>query len=574
MFTKILIANRGEIAVRVIRACRDLGVSPVAVYSEVDRAALHVRLADEAYGCGPPRATESYLRIDRLLAIAERAGVDAIHPGYGFLSENGDFADACAEHGIAFIGPSAAVLRSMGDKVTSREIMQAAGVPVVPGSTKTLTDAEAAAFADEIGLPVMVKASGGGGGRGLRVVERKQDLAGAIERARSEAAAAFGTDAIYIEKLLLRPRHIEVQILADSHGNTVHLCERECSIQRRHQKLLEEAPAVGVSAALRAALGGAALTAARAVGYQGAGTVEFLVDRDDAFYFLEMNTRVQVEHPVTEAITSIDIVKEMIRVAAGEPLGITQDQVAIHGHAIEARIYAEDPDRGFLPSPGSITAFRPPDGIGIRVDSGVSAGDAVTPHYDALLAKLIAWGTSREEAIDRLERALGEFAIGGIKTSIPFHQRVVRNAAFRAGAYDTGFVESERLGGAGASPAGSTGADEALRLALALTAIAGADASGSVPNAGAAAEHRCSIKQKGQADAVTVAVSRKSDAYRVVIDGDEVTLDAVAGIGGNWSLIENGRQYEVLITEKRPGRYEVRLGAHFHVLERASANSS
>jgi acetyl-CoA carboxylase biotin carboxylase subunit len=471
VFEKILIANRGEIAVRVIRACHELGVKTVAIYSDVDRDALHVRFADEAYPCGPPPARESYLVMDHILEIAERSGAQAIHPGYGFLAENGDFADRCQERGVVFIGPSGDVMRSMGDKVTSRQIMSKAGVPIVPGTTERLSDQEIADWVAETGPPAMVKASAGGGGKGMRLVRSVDEVAQAVARARGEAKASFGDDGLYVEKFVEQPRHIEIQVLADSHGDVIHLFERECSIQRRHQKVLEEAPGNGISDELRGQMGAAAVAAAKAIGYSGAGTCEFLVDRNDDFYFLEMNTRVQVEHAITEAITGVDIVKAMIRVAAGEPLGIAQDDVAINGHAIEARIYAEDPDQKFAPSPGEILVYRPADGLGIRVDSGVYQGATVTVHYDPMVAKLIAWGQDRSEAIDRLKRALTEFVVKGIKTSIPFHQKVVRHPVFLKGKYDTGFIDEHMDGGRG----GVTDDDEteeARRVAFMLAAIA------------------------------------------------------------------------------------------------------
>jgi acetyl-CoA carboxylase biotin carboxylase subunit len=471
MFEKILIANRGEIAVRVMRACREMGIRTVAIYSDVDRDALHVRMADEAYPCGPPAARESYLVKERVIEIAKRAGADAIHPGYGFLAENGDFADLCAASGIAFVGPSGSVMRSMGDKVRARQTMQKAGVPIVPGTTKRLSDDEAIEFAVKIGFPVMVKASAGGGGKGMRLVSHASEMEKALQRARGEARASFGDDSLYVEKFVEQPRHIEIQILADRHGNTIHLFERECSVQRRHQKVIEEAPGNGITPELRERMGQAAVAAARAVGYVGAGTCEFLVDKNLDFYFLEMNTRVQVEHAITEAITGVDIVKAMIRAAAGEPLGIAQQDLRIHGHAIEARIYAEDPEQSFAPSPGQIIVYRPPDGIGVRVDSGVQQGATVTVFYDPMVAKLIAWGADRGEAIDRLRRALSEFVVKGIKTSIPFHQRVLRHPVFLAGHYDTGFIAEHMAGGKG-GPEQPGEAEEARRVALMLAAIA------------------------------------------------------------------------------------------------------
>jgi len=442
VFKKILIANRGEIAVRVIRACRELDIEPIAIYSEADSEALHVRLADSAYPCGAAPARDSYLVADRVVEIAQRAGADAIHPGYGFLSENAAFADRCEAAGIRFIGPTGAVIRAMGDKITARQKMASAGVAVVPGASEPISDAEAAQCAERIGYPVLVKASAGGGGKGMRRVDAPADLSQALERVRGEATSAFGDDTLYLEKFVENPRHIEIQFLADSHGNALHQGERECSIQRRHQKLIEEAPANRISPELRAELGSAAVTAAKAVEYRGAGTCEFLVNGAGEFYFLEMNTRIQVEHAITEAVTGIDLVVAMIRIAAGEPLPFAQDDLEFRGHAIEARIYAENPDRNFIPSPGLITSFRPPEGPGLRVDSGVEEGTKVTVHYDPLIAKLIAWGSDREEAIARLDGALAEFDIQGIKTSISFHREALRQPEFVSGCYTTDFVET------------------------------------------------------------------------------------------------------------------------------------
>jgi len=469
MFEKVLIANRGEIAVRVIRSCRELGVKTVAVYSDVDRDALHVRFADEAYHVGAPPAAESYLRIDRILEVAKESGADAIHPGYGFLAENGEFADRCAEEGIVFIGPTGDVMRKMGDKVTARQTMEKAAVPIVPGTTERMTDEQVEAWVADTGPPVMIKASAGGGGKGMRLVRKQSEVAGAVARARSEAKASFGDDSLYVEKFVEEPRHIEIQVLADSHGNAVHLFERECSIQRRHQKVIEEAPGNRISEELRARMGAAAVAAAKAVDYVGAGTCEFLVDADDEFYFLEMNTRVQVEHAITEAITGVDIVKTMIKVAAGEPLPFSQDELEISGHAFEARIYAEDPDKNFAPSPGEILVYRPPDGIGVRVDGGVYQGATVTVNYDPMVAKLVVWGRDRAESLDRLRRALEEFVVKGIKTSIPFHLRVLQHEKFIEGKYDTGFIDQYMDGGKG-GPTVDPG--EARRVAHMLAAIA------------------------------------------------------------------------------------------------------
>jgi len=469
MFKKVLIANRGEIAVRVIRSCRELGVKTVAVYSDVDRDALHVRFADEAYHVGAPPAAESYLRIDRILEVAKESGADAIHPGYGFLAENGEFADRCAKDGIVFIGPTGDVMRQMGDKVTARQTMQKAAVPIVPGTTERMTDEQIEAWVAEIGPPVMIKASAGGGGKGMRLVRAQSEVASAVARARSESKASFGDDSLYVEKFVEEPRHIEIQVLADSHGNAVHLFERECSIQRRHQKVIEEAPGNRISEELRARMGAAAVAAAKAVDYVGAGTCEFLVDAQDEFFFLEMNTRVQVEHAITEAVTGVDIVKTMIKVAAGEPLPFQQDELAITGHAFEARIYAEDPDKNFVPSPGEILVYRPPDGIGVRVDGGVYQGATVTVNYDPMVAKLVVWGRDREESLDRLRRALEEFVVKGIKTSIPFHLRVLQHEKFIEGKYDTGFIDQYMDGGKG-GPVVDPG--ESRRVAHMLAAIA------------------------------------------------------------------------------------------------------
>jgi acetyl-CoA carboxylase biotin carboxylase subunit len=468
LFDKVLIANRGEIAVRVIRACRELGIRSVAVYSDVDRNALHVRYADEAYHCGPAAARESYLRGDKLLEIAKACGAQAIHPGYGFLSENAEFAQSCADAGIVFIGPKPDTIEGMGDKIVARQRMTEAGVPIVPGTTEKLSDAEAIAFAREVGLPVMVKATAGGGGKGMRLVRREDELEPSIKRARSEARASFGDDAIYVEKFVDEPRHIEIQILGDRHGNAIHLFERECSIQRRHQKVIEEAPANRLPASVRKEMGAAAVAAAKAVGYEGAGTVEFLVDAKNNFYFLEMNTRVQVEHPVTEMVTNVDIVKTGIRIAAGNEIGIRQEEIGINGWAIECRIYAEDPDNNFRPSPGELLVYRPPGGPGVRNDSGVFPGATVTVYYDPMVSKLICWGRDRNEAVGRMRRALREFVIKGIKTSIPFHRVVMEHPRFLEGHYDTSFIDTEILPGETSIPADP----EERRIAVMLAAIA------------------------------------------------------------------------------------------------------
>ncbi|MCL6647842.1 MAG: acetyl-CoA carboxylase biotin carboxylase subunit [Chloroflexi bacterium] len=440
MFRKVLIANRGEIAVRIIRACHDLGIAAVAVYSEPDADALHVRLADEAYPIGPAPARESYLRIEKLIEVAKRAGADALHPGYGFLAENEALPAACAEAGITFIGPSAEAIAAMGEKTAARRRMHAAGVPIVPGTLEGVRPEDAPGLAERIGYPVILKAAAGGGGKGVRIVERPEDLPAALRSASSEALSAFGDGSIYLEKYIAPARHIEIQILADQHGTTVSLGERECSIQRRLQKLIEESPSVVVDAPLRQRMGEAAIAAARAVGYVNAGTIEFLVDADRNFYFMEMNTRLQVEHPVTELVMGVDLVVEQIRVAAGLPLSFRQEDLQPRGHALECRISAEDPFNQFLPATGRISALREPLGPGVRVDSSLYPGLEVTVNYDPLLSKLIVWGATREQAIQRMRRALREYLIVGVATSIPFHQAVMASEEFARGQFDTGFV--------------------------------------------------------------------------------------------------------------------------------------
>ncbi len=442
MFKKILIANRGEIAVRVIRACHEMGIAAVAVYSDVDRASLHVRKADEAYPIGAPAAGESYLNIAKILDVAHRSGAEAIHPGYGFLSENAKFARACADAGVKFIGPTAAAMETMGSKTRARQAMERAGVPFVPGTSRGLESLEQAEqVAARIGYPIMLKAAAGGGGKGMRLVQAPQDLKSALEGARSEAERSFGDGEVYIEKAIVNPRHIEMQILADEHGNTVYLGERECSLQRRHQKVVEEAPSPIVDPDMRRRMGEVAVRVARAAAYTNAGTVEFLVDQQKSFYFLEMNTRLQVEHPVTELITGLDLVHLQIRIANGERLPFTQDDIKIRGHAIECRIYAEDPDNNYFPSPGRITLLLAPSGPGIRRDSGMYEGWTVPMDYDPLLAKLIGYGTDREQAIGRLTRALSEYFVGGIKTNISLFRRILRHPDFRAAKLDTGFLD-------------------------------------------------------------------------------------------------------------------------------------
>jgi acetyl-CoA carboxylase biotin carboxylase subunit len=443
MFNKILIANRGEIALRVIRACKELDIQTVAVYSEADRESLHVRFADDDVCIGPPPARDSYLKIPRLIAAAEITGADAIHPGYGFLAENAEFAETCAASNIAFIGPTAEQIRVMGDKAAARKAMAEVGVPVVPGTPGPVEDSdEALEFARGIGFPVIIKAAAGGGGKGMRVANDPDDFARAFQLARSEALSAFGSGDVYVEKYLARPRHVEFQIFGDKYGNVIHLGERDCSVQRRHQKLVEEAPSPAVTPELRQAMGDAAIRGAAAINYVGAGTIEMLLDEDGSFYFMEMNTRIQVEHPVTEMLTGVDLVKEQIRVASGEPLSITA-LPPLRGHVIEVRVNAEDPERNFQPSPGRIDVFHPPGGPGVRVDSHIYAGYTVPPYYDSLLGKLICQGRDRPEAIKRMQIALESFVLEGVTTTIPFLGRLMQNPRFQAGEVDTKFLERE-----------------------------------------------------------------------------------------------------------------------------------
>jgi acetyl-CoA carboxylase biotin carboxylase subunit len=440
LFKKVLIANRGEIALRIVRACHELGVQTVAVYSDVDRESLHVRFADEDVCIGPAPAKDSYLNIPRIISAAEITGAEAIHPGYGFLAENAEFSEICARSGLTFIGPTPEQIRAMGDKATARKMMMAAGVPTVPGSADIIDDPdEAARMADEIGYPIMIKASAGGGGKGMRIAEDPDAFARAFTTARTEAQAAFGKAGVYLERCFIRPRHIEIQVFGDRHGRVMHFGERECSIQRRHQKLVEEAPSPAVTPELRAEMGDAAVAAAKAIDYVGAGTVEFLFGQDRSFYFMEMNTRIQVEHPVTEVTTGFDLLKEQIRVAAGEPL-TAPDGVPHRVHAIEFRVNAEDPEHDFRPSPGVITTFHPPGGPGVRLDTHVYAGYTVPRHYDSLLAKLIVSGNTRDEAIVRARHVLDQFIIEGIPTTLPFLRRIVDDEAFVRGEVDTGFV--------------------------------------------------------------------------------------------------------------------------------------
>lgn len=445
-FHKVLIANRGEIAVRIIRACRELGIYTVAVYSEADRDALHVKLADEAYCIGPHLSKESYLNITNIMSVATLTETDAIHPGYGFLSENADFAEICEKCNITFIGPSPDAIQRMGDKSVAKQTMKEANVPIIPGSDGLIEDLdEAVELCREIGFPVLIKATAGGGGKGIRIAEDEESLVHQITAAKQEAEKAFGNAGVYIEKYLTGMKHVEVQIIADKHGNVVHLGERDCSVQRRRQKLIEEAPCPVLTDEVRTRMGEAAVRAAQAVCYSGAGTLEFLLGPDGNFYFMEMNTRIQVEHPVTELITGVDIVKEMILVAEGAPLSFTQEDIVIDGWSIECRVNAEDPNRNFMPSPGTISFYLPPGGLGVRVDSSAYPGYVITPHYDSMIAKLIVWGKTREEAIARMRRALLEFQVEGVQTTIPFHLKLLNHSQFIKGVCDIKFLEEHDI---------------------------------------------------------------------------------------------------------------------------------
>ncbi|WP_273853040.1 acetyl-CoA carboxylase biotin carboxylase subunit [Guptibacillus spartinae] len=443
---KVLIANRGEIAVRIIRACHELDLTAVAVYSEADRDALHVQLADESYCIGPTSSSDSYLNVGNIMTIATNSGVDAIHPGYGFLAENADFAEMCEDCNIAFIGPSKASIRQMGIKDVARKTMQDANVPVVPGSKGIISSKEEALeLANVMGFPVIIKATAGGGGKGIRVVREEEELIKAINMTQQEAEKAFGNPGVYIEKFIEDFRHIEIQVLADLYGNVIHLGERDCSIQRRMQKLVEETPSPALTKSIRSEMGEAAVRAAKAVHYAGAGTVEFIYDQDGNYYFMEMNTRIQVEHPVTEMVTGVDLIKEQIKVADGERLSLTQKEVEMSGWAIECRINAEDPDNGFMPSPGTVETYLPPGGFGVRVDSAVYPGYVIPPFYDSMVAKLITYGATRTEAMQRMKRALREFKIEGVKTTIPFHQRLFHHEKFVEGDFNTKFLEIYEL---------------------------------------------------------------------------------------------------------------------------------
>jgi acetyl-CoA carboxylase, biotin carboxylase subunit len=443
---KVLIANRGEIAVRIIRACHELDLTAVAVYSEADRDALHVQLADECYCIGPTSSSDSYLNVGNIMTVATNSGVDAIHPGYGFLAENADFAEMCEDCNIAFIGPSKESIRQMGIKDVARKTMQDANVPVVPGSNGIISSKEEALeLAHEMGYPVIIKATAGGGGKGIRVVREEEELIKAINMTQQEAEKAFGNPGVYMEKFIEDFRHIEIQVLADLYGNVIHLGERDCSIQRRMQKLVEETPSPALTASIRSEMGEAAVRAAKAVNYAGAGTVEFIYDQDGNYYFMEMNTRIQVEHPVTEMVTGVDLIKEQIKIADRERLSLTQEEVSLSGWAIECRINAEDPDNGFMPSPGKVETYLPPGGFGVRVDSAVYPGYVIPPFYDSMVAKLITYGATRTEAMQRMKRALSEFKVDGVKTTIPFHQRLFNHEKFVEGDFNTKFLEIYEL---------------------------------------------------------------------------------------------------------------------------------
>jgi len=541
LFSKILIANRGEIACRVIRSARRLGIAAVAVYSEADRGAMHVELADEAWPIGPPPAQESYLNIGAILDAVRNSGAEAVHPGYGFLSESAEFADACASAGSTFIGPPASAIRAMGSKSAARELMQRSGVPIVPGYHGE--DQDPVRLIDEaerIGFPVLIKASAGGGGRGMRVVTSAEEFGAALAGARREAASAFGDDRMLIEKYLPRPRHIEIQIFTDTHGNTVHLFERDCSIQRRYQKVLEEAPAPGFDPKRRGAMGKAAVAAARAVGYVGAGTVEFIADRE-SFYFIEMNTRLQVEHPVTEMVTGLDLVEWQLRVAAGEALPSDQRDLRLRGHAIEARLYAEDPERGFLPQTGTLSELRFPPADIARVDTGVRQGDRVTPFYDPMIAKIIVWGEDRRKALNTLQRALAEMAVLGIATNLSLLVRISAHPEFAADAVDTGFIERHRdvlLSGPGPAPGIALAAAAVARLLSRSSTASSVAAHSSDPNSPWARTDGWRLSGEGHQEVI----------FR---DGGEERTVIAKARAGDW-LLELGKKALRAFGERRP----------------------
>jgi 3-methylcrotonyl-CoA carboxylase alpha subunit len=570
LFGKILIANRGEIACRVIRTARRLGIATVAVYSEADRHALHVELADEAWPIGPPPARESYLNIGAILDVVHNSRAEAVHPGYGFLSENAEFAEACVAAGLVFVGPPASAIRAMGSKSAARALMQRSGVPLVPGYHGEDQDRERLANeAGQIGFPVLIKAAAGGGGRGMRLVTVAAEFAPALAAAKREAAAAFGDDRMLIERYLERPRHIELQIFADSHGNTVHLFERDCSIQRRYQKVIEEAPAPGLDPKRRGAIGKAAVAAARAVGYIGAGTVEFIADAE-SFYFIEMNTRLQVEHPVTETVTGLDLVEWQLRVAAGETLPVDQRDLRLHGHAIEARLYAEDPERGFLPQTGTLHRLRFPPADIARVDTGVRQGDVVTPFYDPMIAKVISWGEDRPAALDRLRRAFAETAVLGVVTNLDLLTRVVAHPEFAAAAIDTGFIERHRdvlLPGRRPAPVMALAAAAVARLLAGASVVAAAAARSGDPTSPWARSDSWRLSGKsyqelvfrdGAEERAVIATARAGD-WLLEVDGETIraagerqpdgTLAVVlAGVHGRAAVLDHGLETAVFFS--------------------------
>ncbi|HEX6290553.1 MAG TPA: acetyl-CoA carboxylase biotin carboxylase subunit [Herpetosiphonaceae bacterium] len=546
-FNKVLIANRGEIAVRLMRACQELGIRTVAVYSEADRQALHVRLADEAYPIGPAPAAESYLRAEKIVEAARRAGAEAIHPGYGFLSERAHFARACAEAGIVFIGPPADAIERMGSKIESKRLAVAHDVPVVPGydgadqSVETLQ-----AEAERIGYPLLIKASAGGGGKGMRAVHAAAEFVAALEGAKREAQAAFGDDAVLLEKLILRPRHVEIQVFADGHGNTIYLGERECSIQRRHQKIVEESPSVALTPELRARMGAAAVRVAEAVGYRNAGTVEFMLDEDGQFYFLEMNTRLQVEHPVTELVTGLDLAHLQLAIAAGEPLPLTQDDVTLRGHAIEVRVYAEDPV-AMLPSIGQVALFAPPEGPGIRNDVGLSSGDEVSVNYDPMLAKLIVGAPTRAAAIDRLERALADYTVLGITTNIPLLQAIVAHPAFAEGTTTTDFLQTHAIGETLRTPE-PLPAEVLYAAALSELQPRPSPDPWALPWRVGGADRRLAYRF-GEQEHVVLATPRDDRTWRLTVDGTAREVVCVAVRGHALTLSVDGTQARLHVAQ-------------------------
>ena len=575
MFNKILIANRGEIACRVIKTARRMGIATVAVYSDADANARHVRLADEAIAIGPSPARESYLVVDRIIDAAKATGARAIHPGYGFLSENEDFAEACARAGIVFIGPPVAAIRAMGSKSAAKALMEKAGVPLTPGYHGDDQDpARLHAEADRIGYPVLIKASAGGGGKGMRRVDAGAEFDAALVSCKREAASSFGDDRVLVEKYVLKPRHIEIQVFGDTHGNVVHLFERDCSVQRRHQKVLEEAPAPGMTAERRAAMGAAAVEAAKAVGYVGAGTVEFIANQDGSFFFMEMNTRLQVEHPVTEMITGLDLVEWQLRVADGEPLPLAQDALTIDGHAIEARIYAEDPDRGFLPSTGRLVHLAsPPESPDVRVDTGVEQGDAITPFYDPMIAKLIVHGTDRDAALATMHRALASYRIVGVANNVAFLDRLVGTTSFATADLDTSLIERED---AALFPPASSPPVDAWRLAalaqLRREALIASRAAMSAPDRdspwrvldgwrlNSATRRVMMLRAEGETDAKTALVETMSDDVRLTIDGDaDGDASTVRG-----TLSDDGR-LDAVVDGRVMHAYVVFVGSRVHV---------